>query len=62
MKLKDENQTGKITGQHSPDKSLARNLHVLFIHQNFNSSSPSIERSTLQKVREFFRRQQFGIY
>jgi hypothetical protein len=22
----------------------------------------SIERSTLQKVREFFRRQQFGIY
>ena len=29
------------------NKSLARNLHVLFIDQNFNSSSPSIERSTL---------------
>jgi hypothetical protein len=37
-------------------------LHVLFIHQNFNSSSPSIERSTLQKVCEFFRWQQFRIY
>ena len=29
------------------NKSLARNLHVLFIDQNFNSISPSIERSTL---------------
>ena len=44
------------------NKSLARNLQVFFIYQNFNSSSPSIERSTLQKVRKFFRRQQFGIY
>jgi hypothetical protein len=48
--------------RHFYNKSLARNLHVLFIHQNFNSSSPSIERSTLQKVCEFFRWQQFGIY
>jgi hypothetical protein len=32
------------------NKSLARNVHVLFIQQNFNSSSPSIERSTLQTV------------
>ena len=34
------------------NKSLVRNLHVLFIHQNVNSSGPSIERSTLQKVCE----------
>jgi hypothetical protein len=27
------------------NKSLARNLHVLFIHQNFNISRPSIERN-----------------
>jgi hypothetical protein len=40
--------------RHFYNKSLARNLHVLFIHQNFNSSSPSIKRSTLRKVSEFY--------
>ena len=33
MKLKDENQTGKITGQHSPDLHGTNTLNVTGLHQ-----------------------------
>jgi hypothetical protein len=45
--LMDIYSTSQLSLWHLPhirtlyNKSLARNLHVLFIHQNFNSSNPS---------------------
>jgi hypothetical protein len=41
MKLKDENQTGKITGQHSPDLGQALE-HLPHIRHFYNKSLPRI--------------------
>ena len=39
QKLKDENQTGKITGQHSPDLHGTNTLNVTGLHQLHEHSS-----------------------
>jgi hypothetical protein len=40
MKLKDENQMGKITGQHSPDLGQAHGMRLGYI--SYMSTQPSL--------------------